>query len=231
MQVEDSLESARQACLKQVFGGPLSPEEGEQVLRFLATEEGRDYLRQSEEMKRQLKEVAEIRPKPVDAAEMTRRFEGMIRERVRTALRMTRVGALGLGVMFAMGLAMALQGGRWTYRGWFMSASAAFFVYVLFALRKKNRALMEDPDLIHSLRLDQELARKFRTRVNGWVFLGLVFSGMALSWYLDVGSKGLLWVLGSLPFGVAITDLQLRWHRRKDRELWDWWEGKSGSSS
>ncbi len=228
MPVSDTWETARQACLKQVFGGPLSPEEGEEVRRFLATEEGQSHLRRNEEMRLQLKEIVDIRPRPVEAAEMTRRFEAMIREKARTALRMTWTGAVGCGLVSALGLAAALQGGAWTYRGAFLCASGAFMGYVLFLLRKKNRELLEDPDMILGMRRDQALARRLRTQVNGWVFSGLWISGMALCWYLDRGRDGLAEVLVIVALDFLVTPLSIGWARRKDRELWDWWEGKTG---
>lgn len=227
MPTEDSWEPARQACLKQVFGGPLDPDETEQVGRFLATEEGREYLRQSEDMRIQLKEVVEVRPKPAAAAEMTRRFEAMIRDRAREALRAGRAALLAFGTLAALGLFLGLRGGSFTWRGWFMMASGALMLWVMRAMLQKNRDLLTDPNLSLSMRRDQALAGTLRTRVNGWIFLGVAFSGMALAWYLDTGREGLMEVLAYLAFGCAVSPLMIWVFRRKDRALWDWWEGKT----
>jgi hypothetical protein len=222
--MSNEIEAARQSALKQIFGGTLTVDEEILLRRFEATAEGREYRRAAEEMRLRLREVVEVTPKPVEAAEMTRRFEEMIRRNARQAL----------GLMWVCALIMALwiAGSVWTiatwptlhHRGWFGLVSGLFFTMAGFALWKKNRALAEDPDLLLTMRRDQELARQVRTQVNGWIFGIVLVNGMSLAWWLDSGTDGLAEVAITMGVGMLMTPVWMWLLRRRERALWEWWE-------
>jgi len=228
MPIEDSLESARQACLKQVFGAPLTADEEQLVRRFVATDEGRDYRKTAQEMRLRLKEVVEVRPRPVEAAEMSRRFEEMIRQKARLALRSMWKFMVVLLVWFAASLALIRMGPGFACKGWFSLVAVLLLAWAGVALWKKNREMARDPNLILGMRRDQELLRQFRTQLNGWILGTLFFGGMAVAWYLDSGTDGLRELLVPMLLAfltLVLTPIWMKVLRRKERDLWDWWEG------
>lgn len=98
-------------------------------------------------------------------------------------------------------------------------------------LARMSQERLKDPNLIHTMRRVQEWAKSFPTRAIGWMLLLLFLFGFLVCTYVDVGwneSKPFLWTfIPTIGVSWLAERWILWWTRRRDRELWDWWEGKA----
>ena len=123
-----AVEDAKKACLKRSFGGALDDREQELLSTFLATEEGQQYMTESNEMKSLLAGVATV--EPIDSTQMVADFEAMMRGRLQTARRTMPWALLCTsGLWTIIGITcLAADGPQWRVMGWAMLGLAAFFV-------------------------------------------------------------------------------------------------------
>ncbi len=229
----DSLDCAKQACLKQSFGVELTADEQELLDRFLASAVGQQYREDSGEMKRLLGAVAEVEvSSAVDSAAMLTSFESMARDELRAARRRLPLLLLltsGVGLLTG---GLCLQSGKaaLVFFGWTMLGFAPLCAVLFVAIWSKQGAWLRDPDLL--IRMEEE-------REAGESRLAIIVAaviGVLLLSILGVGlaNAGGLQALGIAAVAAAVViSIGVAYQRRKrvrNQELWDWWYGRVSES-
>ncbi len=224
-----TIEDAKKACLKQNFGGVLDAHEQALLNRYLETEDGKQYMNDSNDMKNLLSDVAVVTAtQPIDSAQMVRDFEAMMRDRLRTTRRNLPWGfALTSGVWGLVGY-LCLDTGkqRLEVMGWSLIGLSLVFAVFVVAVWRKQTSLLEDDDLIVRLDEDKQLRKTTAVRVRGIVLSVLLLAVLGYGVAEAAGLTGILcWV------AVSTLLLYLGYHaytaqKRKDQDLWDWWEGR-----
>ncbi len=229
----DSLDRAKQACLKQSFGAELRADEQELLDRFLASAAGQQYREDSGEMKRLLGEVAEVEVSAsVDSAAMLTSFESMVRDELRAARRRLPLALLltsGVGLLTG---GLSLQSGKehLVFFGWTMLGFAVLCAILFVAIWSGQGAWLKDPDLL--LRMEEE--REAGESKSALIVAAVI--GVLLLTVLGVGvaKSGGLQALGTAAIAIVVTSfIGMPFYRRKrlrDQELWDWWDGRASKS-
>ncbi len=225
----DKIEAAKRACLKRSFGGALSVEEQMLMDTYLATDAGRQYLADSEEMKQLLHGVAEVRvQEPVDSSAMVAAFETMSREDLhRSQRRMPLSVTLTTGVcLLTGGLFLYSEKPELEFFAWTMIVCSALFALFFASLSRLHRRMLASEDLLAELDADRELGESPKVvtiaAVIALAFLGVVGYGIEKAG----GMTGVSFFIATTVLGTWIVIVSQRRERQRNRELWDWWEGR-----
>jgi hypothetical protein len=221
----------RTLCLKRVYGVALTEAERALVADYAQTADGRDYLRECQEVKDLLKNVADVKIKPVDHEVMVENFERTIRQKFKeTVFRpwwQANSAPIILGLM--AGLFIVLDD------GWRVINTVLLGICVLWLItdcfqRYYYAKIMSRPDLYEYAKASRRRSDRILHSLPGRALL-TVFSGLAIA----AVSYGAYW--GYREFGfivpaivifvvvetVAIVVYQYRKLKRSDPEVWDWW--------
>ena len=229
MMNSETIENAKRACLKQSFGGALSSHESELLDSYLETAAGEQYLNDSNNMKRLLGDVAEVRiTASVDGAAMITAFESMARDDLRASRRRLPLYlALSSGLWLLTG-GICLSSGQadLQFFGWTMLAGAPVFAVLCVALWHQQGAMIEGENLLQRMDEDRELGKSkaaiIVSAMIGLAMFGVLGVGIAKA----AGPVGLvigLTVWALLSYAGSIV---YKRKRRRHQELWDWWDGR-----
>ena len=229
----DSLDRAKQACLKQSFGAELTSEEQKLLDHFLTSAAGQQYREDSGEMKRLLGGVAEVEVSTsVDSAAMLALFESRARDELRAAQRRLPLALLltsGTGLLTG-GLCLSSGKEDLVFFGWTMLGFAPLCAILFVAIWSGQGAWLKDPDIL--LRMEEE--RKAGESKSAIIVAAVI--GVLLLTVLGVGvaKAGGLQALGTAAVAIVVTSsIGMPYYRRKrlrDQELWDWWDGRASKS-
>lgn len=229
MMDHDSIDRAKQACLKQSFGAQLTAEEQDLLDRFLASNDGQQYRKESGEMTRLLSEVARVDVHaPLDSAAMIISFEQMTRDELRASRRRLPLALLltsGVGLLTG---GLCLQSGKeeLIFFGWTMLGFAPLCAILFVAIWRKQGAWLEDPELL--LRMEEE-------REAGESKVAIIVASVIGVFLLTILGVGVANAGGLQALAIAVVTSAVaarigaayyKRMRARNQELWDWWEGR-----
>ena len=220
----------RTLCLKHVYGAALTEAERALVDDYAQTADGRDYLRECQDGKGLLKNVADVKIKPVDHEAMIESFEHTVRQKFKQTVFRPRGETYGLPIILGL-----LAGLQIVLSGWSVINSVLLGICVLWLIatwfqRYYFAKILSRPDLYEYAKASRKRSDRILHSLPG-LGLVVVFSGLAIAavsygayWgYCEFGFIVPAIVIFVLVETVAIVVYQYRKLKRSDPEVWDWW--------
>ncbi|QDV62592.1 hypothetical protein [Crateriforma conspicua] len=224
----------RTLCLKRVYGVALTEGERDLVAVYVQTADGRDYLRECQEMKDLLKDVADVNIKPADHEAMVENFERTIRQKFNETVFQpwwrANSAPIILGIM--AGLFIVLDDG-WSVINTVLLGICAFWLITDCFQRYYYAKVLSRPDLYEyakaSRRRSDRILQSLPRRTLLTMFSGLAIAAVSYGAYWGYRQFGfiapaiVIFVLIDAIAVVAIVVFQYRKLKRSDPEVWDWW--------
>jgi hypothetical protein len=224
----------RTLCLKRVYGVALTEAERALVADYAQTADGSDYLRECQEVKDLLKNVADVKIKPVDHEVMVENFERTIRQKFNeTVFRpwwQANSAPIILGLM--AGLFIVLDDG-WSVINTLLLGICVLWLITDCFQRYYYAKILSRPDLYEYAKASRIRSDRILHSLPGRALL-TAFSGLAIAavsygtyWgyqqYGIIAPAIVIFVLIDTVAVVAIVVYQYRKLKRSDPEVWDWW--------
>ncbi|MEM6692711.1 MAG: hypothetical protein AAF664_25005 [Planctomycetota bacterium] len=226
-------EFARQYCLKAVHGGELSSAERRVLDSFLQTDVGQEYLKESNELKSHLNQIASIDLVPDPPADLKERFEALITEQIKTSRKGFWILSAILVLLCGISLVWFLLNG-WSDSLIMPIIAVGCFGFCILAASASNRQILGSDDVTGQLRASRQALTTSWSRILGLALTLLPFALVIGAGYYHYG----LMTAALLFTAHLILSLILIWFifvnqrnklRRRDSEAWDWWEGEMNS--
>ncbi|WP_339750035.1 hypothetical protein [uncultured Rubinisphaera sp.] len=220
----------RTLCLKQVYGASLTEAERAEIDEFAQTDIGRDYMRECQEVKDLLKNVADVKIKPVDHEAMVENFELTVRQKFNETVfqpwRQANSAFIILGILAA--LLIVVDGGNVIYA--VLLGSCVLYVIADWFQRCYFAKILSRPDLYEYAKASRKRSDRILQSLPGMALVA-VLAGLLIVAVLYVaywshrefGFIGLAIVILVLVETVAIFVYQNRKRKSSDPEVWDWW--------
>lgn len=217
-------------CLKHVYGTTLTDVERALVDDYSQTTDGSNYLRECREMKNLLKNLADIRIKPVDHESMVRSFESTVRRNFEKTIFRPWWEANSPPIILGLfaGLLIAQE-------GWTVINSVLLGICVLWLItdslqRHYFAKILSRSDLYEYAKASRRRSDRILQSLPG-LMLRVLFSGLAIAalsfvtyrGYQEYGYIVPAIVIFVLVESAIIVGLQFRKVKRSDPEVWDWW--------
>jgi hypothetical protein len=221
-------------CLKRVYGVALTEAEQALVADYAQTADGRDYLRECQEVKDLLKNVADVKIKPVDHEAMVENFERTIRQKFKETVFQpwwqTNSPAILLGAM--AGLFIILDDG-WSIINIVLLGVSVLWLIIDCFQRYYLAKTLNRPDLYEYAKASRRRSDRILQSLPGLplvaVFSGLAIAAVSYGTYWGYRQFGfiapaiVIFVLLDTVAVVAIVVYQYRKLKHSDPEVWDWW--------
>ncbi|HCS50031.1 hypothetical protein [Rubinisphaera sp.] len=220
----------RTLCLKQVYGASLTEAERAEIDEYAQTEVGRDYMRECQEVKDLLKNVADVKIKPVDHEAMVDNFERTVRQKFNETVfqpwRQANSAFIILGILAA--LLIVVDGWNVIYA--VLLGSCVLYVIADWFQRCYFAKILSRPDLYEYAKASRKRSDRILQSLPGMALVA-VLAGLLIAAVLYVaywshrefGFIGLAIVILVLVETVAIFVYQNRKRKSSDPEVWDWW--------
>ena len=221
----------RALCLKHVYGASLTEAERTLVDEYAQTSEGKDYLRESREMKGVLNTVADIQIKPVDHQAMIQRFEHSVRQSFKETVFRRRGEAYGLPILLGLCAGLSILVCGWHVINTVSLGLCALWSIAAWAQRRYFSRILSKSDLYEYAKASRSRSEKLLRSPIVLAILAVI-SGLAIAavsygahWsYLEFGLIVTAIPIALVASAVATVVYHHRKLRRSDPQLWDWWE-------
>lgn len=220
-------------CLKRVYGAVLNETENGLVDDYAQMSEGRDYLRECEEVKDLLKNVANVQIKPVDHEAMVERFESTVRQKFNETVFQPWWRANSAPIILGLMAGLFIFSDGWSVINIVLLGICALWLITDYFQRRHMAKVLSRPDLYEYAKESRRRSDRILQSLPGGMLL-TVFSVLAIAaaaygayWgYQEYGLIApaiLIFVLVDAIAIVTIVVYQNRKMKRSDREVWDWW--------
>jgi hypothetical protein len=217
-------------CLKHVYGAALTEAEQALVDDYAQTADGRDYLRECREVKDLLKNVADVKIKPVDHEAMVENFECTVRQNFNKTVFRPWWEANSPPIILGLiaGLFIVLDG--WTVINTVLLGSCVLWLISDYFQRYYFARILSRSDLYEYAKASRRRSDRILQNLPGLTLVAVI-SGLAIAavsygayWgYQEFGFIVPAIVIFVLVETVAIVIYQYRKLKRSETEVWDWW--------
>lgn len=220
----------RTLCLKQVYGASLTEAERAEIDEYAQTDVGRDYMRECQEVKDLLKNMADVKIKPVDHEAMVENFERTVRQTFQETIFRPWWEANSPPIILGLlaGLFIVLEG--WTTINAVLVGCSILWLITDCFQRYYLAKILNRPDLYEYAKASRKRSDRILQSLPGMALVA-VLAGLLIVAVLYVaywshrefGFIGLAIVILVLVETVAIFVYQNRKRKSSDPEVWDWW--------
>lgn len=218
-------------CLKHVYGAALTEAERTMVDDYVQTADGADYLRECQEVKGLLQNVADIKMKPVDHAAMVESFERTVRQNFNKTVFRPWWEANSLPIILGLLAGLLIIGDGWNVASAVLLGCCVLWVIVDYLQRYYFAKVLNRPDLYEYAKSSRRRSDRILASLPGKKRV-VVLSGLAIAvlslvtyWiYQEYGIMVAVIVNSVVVEAVAIGVYQYRKLKRSDSVVWDWWK-------